>query len=235
MDTVWFVLPALLGTCGGALFFRVFTRNIKPLWILLAALYLALDTVVILHAPRLDHGQWNWSSKVASLLLGALTIAALQLSRAEVGIVMPRGRSAWAWTAVGIVGAVAFDGTLNYIFRTHHGPSLETILYQVTMPGLDEELTYRGVAFALIYRAFVTAGERYANAAAILIPSLVFGLLHAYSHSNGSSHFEWGGLFFSLPLGLLFAWVRLRSGSLLGGVLAHNLANITGAMVRGLR
>ncbi|MGI4756603.1 MAG: CPBP family intramembrane glutamic endopeptidase [Janthinobacterium lividum] len=64
---------------------------------------------------------------------------------------------------------------------------------------------------------------------------MIFGLLHIYSPKNGLSHLEWGGLVFSLPLGLWFAWSRLRTGSLLGPILAHNVANTAGNLIRGMR
>jgi membrane protease YdiL (CAAX protease family) len=234
MDSLLFMLPALLGTfCGAALCFA-FTRHVKVLWVLAAALYLAFDTLVLLHAPRLDHGQWNWSSKIFSILFALAIFFAFRLSRQEVGFVLPKDSPSWGWTVLCILGAVLFDGVLNYIYRTHQAPGLATIAYQATMPGISEELTYRGIGFALVQRAFAGTRGWWAKAAPVLIPSLVFGLLHTYSPKSGLAHLEWSGFLFSLPLGLWFAWGRLRTGSLLGPVLAHNAANTAGALIRGL-
>ncbi len=229
------MFPALMGTFCGVVLCFAFTRHVKVLWVLAAALYLALDTLVLIHAPRLDHGQWNWSSKTFSILFALVVFFLFRLSRQEVGLVLPDNSSSWRWTVLCVLGAVLFDGVLNYIFRTHQSPNLATIAYQATMPGISEELTYRGIAFALFQRAFSGARGWWAKAAPVLIPSLVFGLLHTYSPKGGFSHLEWGGFLFSLPLGLWLAWGRLRTGSLLGPVLAHNAANTAGALIRGLR
>ncbi|WP_089837524.1 CPBP family intramembrane glutamic endopeptidase [Granulicella pectinivorans] len=235
MDILLFTLPALLGTFSGAALCVVFTRRVKLLWVLFAALYLAADTLILIFSPRLEHGQWNWSSKICSLLFALVVFFLFRLSRVEVGLVLPKDQLSWRWTLICIVGAVAFDGVLNYIFRTHQAPGLETIVYQATMPGLSEELTYRGISFALIQRAFSGAHGWWAKAAPALIPSLVFGLIHTYSPKNGFSYHEWSGFLFSLTLGLWFAWTRLRSGSLLGPIVAHNAANTAGCLIRGLR
>ncbi|MGI4756518.1 MAG: CPBP family intramembrane glutamic endopeptidase [Janthinobacterium lividum] len=141
---------------------------------------------------------------------------------------LPKSRSSWRWTVLCVIGALLSDGILNYIYRTHQAPDIETIAYQLTMPGLSEDLTYRGIGFALLQRAFAHARGWWAKAAPALIPSIIFGLLHIYSPKNGLSHLEWGGLVFSLPLGLWFAWSRLQTGSLLGPILAHNVANTAG-------
>ena len=234
MNTLWFTLPALLGTVVGAALCTAFTRRVKLLWVLATAVYLALDVLVLLHAPRLEHARFNWSSKIFSILFALGIVFVFRLSREEIGFVLPKGRSPWLWTLLCLLGAVFFDGILNYIFRTHQMPSLATIAYQAVMPGISEEITYRGVSFALLQRAFAGARGWWAKAAPALIPSLVFGLLHTYSPKDGLSHLEWGGFFFSLPLGLWFAWNRVRTGSLLGPVLAHNAANTTGALIRGL-
>jgi uncharacterized protein len=235
MDMLIFTLPALLGTFVGAALCFAFTRMVKLMWVLLAALYLSIDTLILIYSPRIEHGQWNWSSKIFSLVFALVFIFLLGLSREEVGIVLPKNWSSWRWTVICIVGAVAFGGILNYIFRTHQAPGLETVAYQATMPGIGEEITYRGISFALIQRAFSGAHGWWAKAAPALVPSLVFGLIHTYSPKNGFSYHEWSGFLFSLTLGLWFAWVRLRSGSLLGPIVAHNAANTVGCLIQGLR
>ena len=228
------MLFILLGTFGGTAFCYAFTRQVKFLWVVATALYLAADTLVLLYAPRLAQSPWPWVSKIFSILLALVVFFLFRLSREEVGIVLPKSTASWYWTALCIFGALLFDGVLNYIYRTHQLPSLGAIAYQATMPGISEELTYRGISFAFLQRAFADARGWWAKAAPVLIPSLAFGLLHVYSPKSGISHLEWGGFLFSLPLGLWFAWTRLRTGSLLGPVLAHNAANTAGALIRGI-
>ena len=116
MEILLFTLPALLGTFGGAVLCFVFTRQVKLLWVLFAALYLAADTLILIFSPRLEHGQWNWFSKTFSLLFALVVFFLLRLSRTEVGMVLPKNQPSWRWTVICIVGAVVFDGVLNYIF-----------------------------------------------------------------------------------------------------------------------
>lgn len=235
MEVGWYIFPALAGTILGTILCLLFTRPARPAWVLAAGLYFALDAVIVLKAPPIPGTSWNWSGKLLSAIFGLAIFFALRLSREEVGFVLPRTRSSWCWSIFGIAAAMVFDGTLNFVFRDHKVAGIEAILYQATMPGFSEELAYRGIGFALIQRAFEIAGERWKRVPPIVIPSLVFGLSHGYSRDNGTSHFVWIPFLFSLILGFWFAWIRLRSGSLLGPVLAHNSANTAGSWLSGLR
>jgi membrane protease YdiL (CAAX protease family) len=183
--------------------------RIRPL--AAAVVYLALDTVVVIYTPSPAGVAWNWTGKLASIALAVVAIAALRLRRDEVGLVMPDKRCA---VLIGI--AIAFHAALNVLFATGEPTTLETVLFQATMPGLAEELAYRGVAFALVRRAFDGA-----SAPAIIITTLAFGLAHGFALLP---------FLFAAALGGWFAWIRTRSGSVLGCVIAHNAANIAGTL-----
>jgi membrane protease YdiL (CAAX protease family) len=104
--------------------------------------------------------------------------------------------------------------------HTLPGVSLETWLYQASVPGLVEESLFRGVLLALLDRAF-SARCRFAGADfgyGALVVTALFGLLHG---------FQLGTLLGVWPAALLYLWLRARTGSLLVPVLAHNLWNLS--------
>jgi len=85
----------------------------------------------------------------------------------------------------------------------------------VLMAPLAEEIFFRGFVFAGLLRPFGVAG-------AMLASGLLFGLFHVTSGDT---------LGVVLPfalIGVLFAWLYYRSGSLWPNILAHLLFNVVG-------
>jgi len=100
----------------------------------------------------------------------------------------------------------------------------ETLLFQTLMPGLDEELAVRGIALALLERAFACdpMGCRLRYGRAALVTSLLFGLGHSVTSIGG--HFTILPIPFISTFGFasIAALVRTRSGSLVWPMLCHS-------------
>jgi membrane protease YdiL (CAAX protease family) len=95
------------------------------------------------------------------------------------------------------------------------------------MPGLDEELFFRGLLLALFLRAF---GDHWNLAGAPVGPaaiavSFLFAAGHALRFGNGSLGFDPAFLMFSAILGFGLLWLRQRTGSIALPIVAHNIIN----------
>lgn len=84
----------------------------------------------------------------------------------------------------------------------------------VTIGPLVEELLFRGVLLSALLR-------RLRPLAAVVLSALVFALAHL-----PDLHWLWYGLPDLALLGIAFAWLRLRSGSLWPAILAHACNNL---------
>ena len=126
----------------------------------LAALLCGLDTLLVVipswrwtyFNPGLD---FNWAGKVFSLVLSALVIYGLRwVSPAEVGFRRPVPGS-WRVAGAVVLAFGLFQFINGYLARHHHSrPTLEGLLYELTMPGLAEEIFSRGVLLGLLSRGF---------------------------------------------------------------------------------
>ena len=118
--------------------------------------------------------------------------------------------------------------------RNHTGPSPETIAYEATMPGLAEELCWRGIVFVLLGRAYsqTTGGPNLFPAA--LCATVLFGLCHGFSIDNGLFRFACLPFVFATIFGTGLAFLRLRVKSLPTLVATHNIANVCSDLVNGL-
>ena len=200
-------------------------RNIGALAALCT--FVAADTF-ILSIPLLVHwkiGHWNWIGKLASIAF-SLVVMQVCLGRVEVGWRLPATRQAIAWTVAGIVVAAVLAVPAELLVPSGR-PDVETYVFEATLPGCDEELAFRGIAIALLVRAFSDGPEdRRAPLLAMLVSTLWFTTAHVLYLDHGHLRVSWSRILDVLPLGLWLTIIRLRSGSLLGGVLAHNTINL---------
>lgn len=114
-------------------------------------------------------------------------------------------------------------------------PETERLLFQATLPGLNEELIYRGFAMAMIDRAFRGRSWQVLGAPigmGALLTSVLFGVQHGMGFVDGQFVVSWLAIALTGALGLLLAWMRARTGSLVAPVLAHNIINVGGTFLR---
>ena len=177
--------------------------------------------------PLPDIGEtWNWTGKLLALA-GSLAVAALpMIGWRRVGVILAHNRS-------GLRDALILSGVIVVVFTGlavmfgGEGGDAETFAFQTSMPGLEEELFYRGLLLLAFNEAFARP-VRVVGAPmgwAAVLTSLAFGLDHALGY--GSNGFSFDAMTLALTGGpaLLLVWLRERTGSLLLPVLLHNYAN----------
>jgi membrane protease YdiL (CAAX protease family) len=204
---------------------------------LLFAVYLGGDDLVtglptITNSLDFIPGNWNWSGKVLSLALSAIVVLLLRLSPDAIGLrKQEHPKIAWAGLGFFIVWGIC----LGLAFKPGV-PDAETLAFQATMPGLAEEIAYRGIAPAIL----LTLMNRKPHVdgipwVVILATSVMFGLWHSLSFSDGNIGFDlMSGLFpfiGSIPGG----WFRFKTKSLLVPILGHGLANVSFHVAGGFR
>ncbi len=111
---------------------------------------------------------------------------------------------------------------------------LEFLLYQLTMPGLAEELSYRSVIQPglneVLGRPWKLLGAQVGWG--WVITSLIFWAPHAF-RVDAQMHlsFYWPTLTMQLIAGFVFGWLRERTGSVFSPMLSHNLVNVVWSLV----
>lgn len=106
---------------------------------------------------------------------------------------------------------------------------LEYLIYQLTMPGIAEELGYRGVIQpslnASLGRPWKLLGAQVGWG--WVITSVMFWAPHAL-RVDAQMHlsFYWPTLTMQLIVGFVLGWIRERTGSVFPAMLAHNLVNV---------
>jgi membrane protease YdiL (CAAX protease family) len=236
MDTLIFSLIfASIGFALAILASRADQRILMTSAVLFAV-YLASDDLVtglpnITNSLDFIPGNWNWSGKVLSLVFSAIVVFSLKLSPDAIGL-RRQEHATIAWAGLGFF--IVWGIGLGLAF-TPGVPDAETLAFQATMPGLAEEIAYRGIAPAILLT--LTNRKPHVDGipwAVILATSAMFGLWHSLSFSHGSIGFDlMSGLFpfiGSIPGG----WFRFKTKSLLVPILGHGLANVAFHVAGGL-
>ena len=167
---------------------------------------------------------WNWEGKTLAIAL-SLTVA-LILGARRTGLTLKQDRK-------GLPGALVLCGALIAVFLalalwSPNAPiNVDELAFQLTMPGLDEELFYRGVLLLMFNGAFARSWRIFGAPMGwgALITSVAFGLAHALGYSDGGFTFDALSMALTGGPALLLVWLREKTGSLLLPVLMHNFAN----------
>lgn len=229
MDTFLFTGVFAIACLASGFAARPFDKRISISAALLFGLYLTLDDLVtglphLVEGISFPGGHWNWSGKLLSLMLSVAVIGALRMSPDALGLRIRQQHPTLAWLSV---VAFALWGAVLGLFFNPGMPDIETLVFQGTMPGLAEELAYRGIAPAillgLIHRKPHVDGIPWA---VVFSTASIFGIWHSLSISGGDIRFDaMSGLFpflGSIPSG----WLRFKTRSLLVPVLGHAVANV---------
>jgi hypothetical protein len=212
-------------------------RRFAPRWLLLAALLVAINDALLTRfygtMPNLLAGSdWNWQGKLLALA-GSLAIAALPIfGWRRVGLTLAQAPGSLRSAVPVLVLYCAFFLAIALAFPSEPA-SGDDIAFQLTMPGLEEEIFYRGILLFALDRAFAGRvrflGVEWGWGA--VLSCLLFGMTHAFGFSDG--HFSLDPLVMALTAlpAFIAVWLRLRTGSLLLPIVMHNFGNAVSMVV----
>lgn len=235
--STWAVIVVAAGAIAAPVWWLWFrassgvTSDLRASCLLAIAALALLGNHLLLRAPRVgpfaDLG-WNWQGKLLALA-GSLLLLALWsgLSWREVGVAVPR---ADAWRPVLVLSVAAVVVFLVFGSDAEaRGGDVETLLFQATMPGLEEELFYRGILWALIDRALPRKRLLFGAwvGMGFVVSTVLFGLGHGVVVADGgTATFVLAPVVFTGVAGAVFGWVRARTHSVLPAIALHNVLNV---------
>ena len=215
------ILPLLL------LFMKERTRenNFRIFSVILCYFICNLALTVQFHVDFLNiiGGKWNWDGKIYGIIWGIAAYFIFRNQFSENNFFTFKqnieGLKPAIWAAVLVIGIPTLLGALNT-----KEFNLETLLFQITMPGFDEEIMFRGVLLGLMCSCLRNETPTWRNPAN-LITSILFGLVHALNISDGSISFSVSSFIWTGMIGYGLGYMTLKTRSILLAIVAHNLCN----------
>ena len=212
-------------------------KRFSPLWLLIAALLVAINDALLtrfygLMPDLLPDADWNWQGKLLALA-ATLAIAALPMfGWRRIGLTLAQAPGSLRAALPVLLFYCAFFVALALAFPSEPA-SAEDIAFQLTMPGLEEETFYRGLLLYALYRAFAgrvrLLGVDWGWGAAL--SCLLFGLVHAFGYSDGAFAFDPLVMALTALPSFIAVWLRLRTGSLLLPIVMHNFGNAISMLI----
>ena len=185
--------------------------------------YFALTLQYHFECFNIINGSWNWDGKIYGIVCGIVMYFIFRrqfsendfftLKQNKEGLKLAL-KVVVAIIAISILGGIANDKDFN----------IETLLFQISMPGIDEEIMYRGVLLGLMCSALRVGGAAW-RTPAIMINAILFGLVHSLSFSDGALQFNSVNFIWTYLLGYGFGYITIKTQSILLPMLTHNLYN----------
>ena len=153
------------------------------------------------------------------------------ISLADAGLTFRQREGSVGPALIAIALMIAFIIGLQMLANDGATLDTETLIYQATIPGIDEELMFRGLL--LLGLSMAVTGKTWTlwgapvGWAAILVTTF-FALGHSIIVSDGEIQMIWIAMIYTAILGWALMWIRLRTGSILLPIIAHNATNFVG-------
>jgi len=226
-------LNALAILIVGGLLGLIDRRNFRPWWLVVATVLFVVNDAALLNfyglLPDLVGGRWNWLGKGVALIITLLIASHPAFGWKRSGLTLAQDRK-------GLPSALLVSAVLIALFTwlaisgDNDPASAETMAFQMTMPGLEEEPFYRGIFLLALNEALrgrVRAlGIQWGWGA--LLSSALFGMAHAFGLEDGAFSFDLMTFLMTGVPALILVWLRERTGSLLLPILLHNFGNSIG-------
>jgi membrane protease YdiL (CAAX protease family) len=184
--------------------------------------------------PFMAELKFNWSGKVLAICLTLVMMALIpQASAMEMGLTLRQNNGSLLPSTFVAVALCAFAWGVMWLVGNSNEPTIERLIYQATLPGLDEELFFRGLLFAVFLRAFpaTVPSAKLSYWPAAVVVTFLFAAGHAFIFNKGALAFDPLFLAYAALLGFGLLWIRQRTGSLLLPVLVHNVINLGNSFI----
>jgi len=214
-------------------------KSVKPLIAAgLLFIFFSFDSIA-LHIPFLlsfNHFRWNFEGKFIEVLWPLILVYIFGfLNPKMIGIKWPKHKNdLLLGVELGILIALCNIVISIVWFKDSILPQsapVETILFQFTMPGLGEEIVFRGFLLALLnqYIGFQRNIFNLYSGWGIIIVSFLFILIHTINYLPTQQAIVWNGdvlTICSLVItSFVLGYLRYKTDSIWPCVLAHNFIN----------
>lgn len=223
-----FVLPIIL--------FMMKDRKMANLKVLLAFSIFFILNSALLYLPieykelKLIDGNWNWTGKVYAILGAIIFLLVYKTFELKDYFLTIKQDKKYVRKGIIILSSILI---IQLILDIMYGGSkewnIESILFQLTMPGINEEIAYRGIMLGLLVK--ILKPNHFLHPA-IVITAILFGMGHGlFLNKDFELVFNAGPFIGTMVLGMIWAWITMKTGSILLALLSHNLFNSSSLLI----
>ena len=168
----------------------------------------------------------NWSGKLYSIVFALIMQISLKniISLKDTGLTIKQNNNSIKFSLIFVLLFFIIASSIGFLSKKGDFNS-EVLLFFAIMPGLGEELIYRGLLLGLLNKIFERKFKllRTNFGWGLILTSIVFGLLHGFNlNDNYNLQFDFITILLTGTYGFIYGLIRERSGSLVFPVIAHS-------------
>ncbi|PHQ57642.1 MAG: CPBP family intramembrane metalloprotease [Lutibacter sp.] len=175
------------------------------------------------------NGDWNWSGKLLAMT-GSLIFYYLFKNnfRRHHFLTIKQDKKTLRRISI-VIAVISLIAIIEGFLFYNESWNLETVLFQSTLPGIDEEIAYRGIMLGILSSILlekIQVFKIYIHNPSIWIVGILFGLIHAL-RLNSEWELSFNILYFvqTFIFGTAWGWMAIKSRSILLPIISHNLSN----------
>jgi membrane protease YdiL (CAAX protease family) len=229
----------LLTVIAGLLYLPVFLKKRKRIYLVGLLLSIVfLYNFILVSGQIFNSNSWNlnWSGLILSTLFALIVIRLLKRKNKsyKFGLTLKQNKgslkSVFAIIAVYTIIEIV---VVSFLFGKAK-VSLGNYIFQLTLPGITEELIFRGLYLVILNKIFT--GRKTVFGAPMGYSAIVITILFALGHGISidtalNISFNLQPMAVPFILGIVIVWIRERTGSVLIPILFHNFTNVLGLVI----
>lgn len=173
---------------------------------------------------------WNWDGKIYGIVFGITSYFAFRKYFCENDFFTFKQNKKGYRNAKMAAITVVLLSTIIWFMLGKSRFDWETLAFQISLPGIDEEIMFRGILLGLLATALKDSISFLGNPS-VLLTAILFGFMHALTlDKNFSIRFE--AIYFLQTgfAGYIWGWITIKSRSILLAILSHNFSNFLGTL-----
>jgi membrane protease YdiL (CAAX protease family) len=187
---------------------------------------------------QIIHSKWNWIGKLFGIIMG-LTIYYFLRNKLKPFDFLQFKQDPKTLKKTFLLTMITTCFAFFPFFYSALPFDTETLIYQLTMPGFDEEIMFRAILLGLLLSCFkevIKIGKRTYGNPSILVIGLLFGLVHGIEiKDNLSLKIEIYPIIFTFIYGYIWSWTTMESKSILQATISHNVSNFVGHVLKMIK
>ncbi len=239
------LLKALLFTilfailCIPIFFIKSTSKKYKLLFLLLFSVFTL--NILLISGAKLNFGlNYNWTGKIlaTAFVLGVVFFLKRKNEKFDFGLTLKQKKGSLKPVIIVFTVYFLIEFIVAHQFFGKSTFNIESHIFQMTLPGISEEIIYRGFYLGILNRLFpkkwfvFNTPMGYAS----IVVTLMFALSHGLSIThNFQVNFNFYSMLIPFIFGLVVVWMRERTGSILLPVIFHNLTNELGLLIMNFK
>ena len=192
---------------------------------------------VVYNNLRFIHSSWNWNGKLYASIWGIICYYLFRRFFIENDFfTIKQEKKNIKITVILSIITILIISIYSLLFQDKLEFDIETLLFQLTMPGIDEEILFRCILLGILISCLKEKLFLSNKHLPILLISILFGLGHSlFLNSGYSLSFSIEDFIITGLLGYMLGWITVKSKSIFIPILVHNIGNFIWGLIEMIK